>query len=199
MSDVRELDARSKAEALLYLELLSPGEERVDPSRFTSVEEDPESGPGALRLRCELPEGEYVFRLPALSGDPEPPEAVDYGPGRSELLDPLDWFTVEAGYAQGGAGAIRALAESGEVPGGGGGAAVVQMLRIAGGAARQLARFLPEGTDPTDVIPADAFRTEEGSRLKDSDTWPFERARIEQATKDYASLLNEFTRTTETL
>ncbi|MEV0845197.1 hypothetical protein AB0J21_04775 [Streptomyces sp. NPDC049954] len=189
-----ELAARNEAEAYLYLELrATEGEGRTEHSRSTEFEPYPQGGPGATRMRCALPGEEYVFVLPAPPyAQDHRPDAVDYGPGRSTLLDPLDWFTVEAGYAQGGAGAVRALAESGETPGERESAAVSRMLRIAAGAADQLARYLPEGGSPGDAVPAGAFLTQEGRDLRSADSWPFERGRIDQARADYRALLAEF-------
>ncbi|MFE9248617.1 hypothetical protein [Streptomyces sp. NPDC007088] len=189
-----ELAARNEAEAYLYLELrASEGGGRAEPSRSTRFEPYPEGGPGATRMRCALPGEEYVFVLPAPpAAQDHRPDAVDYGPGRSSLLDPLDWFTVEAGYAQGGAAAVRALAESGETPGERESAAVARMLRVAAGAADQLARYLPEGSAAGDAVAAEDFRTQEGRDLRSADPWPFERGRVDQARADYRALLAEF-------
>ncbi len=174
--------ARTLAEAYAYLELtLPPGEGWIDFDRFTAVERD---GDGYL-LRFAGPyEGRFhTVEVPVAGRSaPDEPDAVElsYGPGRSELVDPGQWYLIESGYA----GMARTgLAElGGATPDDETYRAIHRAWDSARAAVREIEKFVPDGADS---VPPGACWTEQGRWLCEHRAGAFRLARLSGAAESY--------------
>ncbi|ROT33099.1 hypothetical protein [Micromonospora sp. HM5-17] len=177
--------ARTSAEAYLYMELHPCercGESDFEPvSAVVSVQGDLASRYTGACPSCGN-EREFMFRIPErpLLVDPENPQ---FGADRpSELLDPGEWLWVADTIASG-------------VPANPDGLSAEQRrdarvdLRGAAAAVGEVLKFIPPDAD---AVPFEAFDSDRGREVYQTEPGRFRRARLEAVAQTYRELAERF-------
>ena len=179
-------EARTLAEAYAYLELTLPaGESWLDYDRYTTVAP---LGDGYL-LRFAGPyEGAYLTAEVAVAARPAPDEdEVTFGPGRSTLIDPGQWYLIEAGYAGMAQAGVEQLGDG--WPDDATYRAIHRAWDNARAAALEIRKFVPDGAG---AVPAAACWTDQGRRIYEARPAAFGPDRLAEAAAHYRRSRDEF-------
>ncbi|MEH1013637.1 hypothetical protein V6U90_11055 [Micromonospora sp. CPCC 206060] len=182
------IEARTLAEAYLYLELTLPaGDDAVDYDRHTTLDRRDDEH---YLLRFDGPYGDRHWNIevtvPLASHRAADGPMLCYGSGRSRLLDAGQWYAIEDGYAGMARTGLTRLAHSG--PDEATYQAVVAAWDAARAAADEIAKFLPPDAEE---IPAEAFWTDHGRSVRAARPEAFRRARLDTARDGYRRRFDE--------
>ncbi|MBO4208614.1 hypothetical protein [Micromonospora echinofusca] len=182
------IEARTLAEAYLYLELTLPvGDDAVDYDRHTTLDRRDDEH---YLLRFDGPYGDRHWNIevtvPLASHRAADGPTLCYGSGRSRLLDAGQWYAIEDGYAGMARTGLTRLAHSG--PDEATYLAVVAAWDAARAAADEIAKFLPPDAEE---VPAEAFWTEHGRSVRAARPEAFRRDRLDTARNGYRRRLDE--------
>jgi len=182
--------ARTVSEAGAYLELILPDRD-IDWRREVRVI----STETERRVRFEGPykgRSRYVIDVAVTGADQQPAlsKYVSYGSGRSALLDAGQWLLLERFHGLGAHELVRMLGA--HAPDDSQYNDVLRSLRLAAGAAQELAKFVPEGSD---AVSDDGFWTPESRAMRASAPAEFQRDRIESSVTADRNRLDEWVAT----
>ncbi|GAA5194193.1 hypothetical protein GCM10023322_57950 [Rugosimonospora acidiphila] len=182
------LEARTIAEAYIYIEVTLIGRERADYRRYSTVAKEDDS----WVVRFDGPyEGKHHRIELAVPVDSEARAEqlgrLTYGQGRSTLIDAGQWGLVELGNAAQAEAGMTHLA--GRTPDREWYLAIRRAWSTADAAAAELAKFIPPDADQP---PPTAFWTPDGLQLWQTSTELFGRARIAEARARYQREWEEF-------
>ncbi|WP_336204543.1 hypothetical protein [Nonomuraea sp. LPB2021202275-12-8] len=168
--------ARSLVEAYLYFDLEAQGASR---EAVVVREEDG----WVLRL------GDAEVLVPAEAEAAAREQELTFGSGRSELIDPGQWVLVAATYASRALeGGLFFAADPSDAEGFG---RVAAGWRFAADAVAQALEFFPEGGAE---LPLEAFWTEMGRALRESQPDRLSRRKLESDLAFYRQSLDDFRR-----